>query len=98
MEKKLNIKINVDGRPLKLEVDNILQEEIYRKAEKEIANTLVKYKRSWKLDHPDDYIRMVTLGFAAKCINTEYNDIESVISNELRSIESDLENYFDKKK
>lgn len=91
-EEKLNIRILVDGKMQRLEIERS-KEEIVREAAKRLEMTLFTIKKEIQLGDPLEHLRLAALQYAIAAVELEYMDKSSKVTKHLEDIEATLEEY-----
>lgn len=92
----LKIKVLVDGRLQTLDIHRDA-EQVVREAAKRLNSKLFEYRRDYKLDSADDYLRMVALQYAISVVESEYREDASILTKQLKDIEDSLSEHLSKK-
>ena len=97
MDDKLSIKINIGDKfyPLRIERD---EEENIRKAAKTINDKLTQYRGKYSERDMVDLLAMTALQYTKKYIENELNNDHAVLEEELKRINTDLEEYISQNK
>jgi len=89
---KLSIKINIGDKlyPLRIERN---EEELIRKASKLINDKLNQYRSKYEERDLTDLLAMTTLQFTKKYLEMEADQNYAALENEIKQINSELEEY-----
>lgn len=91
-EGKLNIRVLIDGKMQRLEIDR-RNEELVREAAKRLNSTIFEYKRDIKMDDATEYLRLAALQYAISAVEHEFKEKASVVTKHLKEIEATLEEH-----
>lgn len=96
MDDKLSIRINIGDKyyPLRIERD---EEELIRKAAKTINDKLNQYKGKYSERDMVDLLAMTALQYTKKYLEHVVDDEIAELNEELRQINTDLEEYINQK-
>ncbi len=97
MDDKLSIRINIGDKyyPLRIERN---EEEIIRKAAKTINDKLTQYRGKYSERDMVDLLAMTALQYTKKYIENEFNNDLAVFNEELKQINTELEEYINQNK
>ncbi|MCD4793901.1 MAG: cell division protein ZapA [Bacteroidales bacterium] len=97
MDDKLSIRINIGDKyyPLRIERN---EEEIIRKAAKTINDKLTQYRGKYSERDMVDLLAMTALQYTKKYIENELNNDLAVFNEELKQINTELEEYISQNK
>lgn len=97
MDDKLSIRINIGDKyyPLRIERN---EEEIIRKAAKTINDKLTQYRGKYSERDMVDLLAMTALQYTKKYIENELNNDLAVFNEELKQINTELEEYINQNK
>jgi hypothetical protein len=92
---KLTIRVNIADRyyPIKIERQ---EEEQVRKAAKRINDTVLQYRKLYKDKDGQDFLAMAVLQYVNKLIESEDKQNIAPFVEEIKGIESELEDYLQK--
>lgn len=92
---KLTIRVNIADRyyPIKIERQ---EEEQVRKAAKRINDTVLQYRKLYKDKDGQDFLAMAVLQYVNKLIESEEKQNIAPFVEEIKGIESELEDYLQK--
>jgi cell division protein ZapA len=94
MQDKLNISINISGKSYSMSIARE-QEEIVRRAEKEINRQIASYQSKFRAEK-DDYLAVIAMDFAVKALSLEVQRAEDEAGDELRELDRVLGEYLNK--
>ena len=97
MDDKLSIRINIGDKYYPLRIERS-EEEIIRKAAKTINDKLLQYRSKYSERDMVDLLAMTALQYTKKNIEHEGNDDLAVFNEELKQINTDLEDYINQNK
>jgi len=92
---KLSIRINLADRYYPLKVDTRDEEKI-RKAAKLINEKILQYKQRYTNKDTQDFLAMAALQFVIKYLETDDEENEQPIADELEALNEELEDYLEK--
>lgn len=92
MEDKLSIRVNVADRYYPLKIDRKDEEKI-RRAAKMINEKVLQYKQRYTDKDTQDFLAMAALQYVIKVIETETNYEASPVIEELKDIDSELDEF-----
>ena len=92
---KLSIRINLADRYYPLKIDTKDEEKI-RKAAKLINEKILQYKQRYTNKDTQDFLAMAALQFVIKYLETDDEENEQPIADELEALNEELEDYLEK--
>ncbi len=92
MEDKLSIRVNVADRYYPLKIDRNDEEKI-RRAAKMINEKVLQYKQRYTDKDTQDFLAMAALQYVIKVIETETNYEASPVLEELKDLDSELDEF-----
>jgi cell division protein ZapA len=92
MEEKLSIRVNVADRYYPLKIDRNDEEKI-RRAAKMINEKVLQYKQRYTDKDTQDFLAMAALQYVIKVIETETNYEASPVLEELKDLDSELDEF-----
>ena len=93
MADKLNIKLNIAGKPYPLSIERS-DEEKYRRAERDVNTLVSTYKKHFRAEQ-EDYLAMAALQLAVSNIDNELTKGAGVDEDELIDLDRILDEYLD---
>ncbi|MBQ4278421.1 MAG: cell division protein ZapA [Rikenellaceae bacterium] len=91
MADKLNIKLNIAGKPYPLSIERS-DEEKYRRAERDVNMLVSTYKKHFRAE-AEDYLAMAALQLAVNNIDSEMNRGLGEAEGELIDLDRQLDEY-----
>ncbi|MBI9052551.1 MAG: cell division protein ZapA [Bacteroidales bacterium] len=92
MEEKLSIRVNVADRYYPLKIDRKDEEKI-RKAAKMINEKVLQYKQRYTDKDTQDFLAMAALQYVIKVIESDSNSEVPEVIDELKDLNSELEDF-----
>lgn len=92
---KISLKIFELQETLKLEVASEQQEEVLRKAEKQINAAIKLYRSKWPVTSLEKILSMVLLNFAVRSLQVADEQDINPLMKELEALEANLKTYLD---
>jgi len=92
MEEKLSIRVNVADRYYPLKIDRKDEEKI-RKAAKRINEKVLQYKQRYTDKDTQDFLAMAALQYVIKVIESEYTQEATNVIEELKDLNSELDQF-----
>ena len=96
MDDKLSIRINIGDKYYPLRIERS-EEEIIRKAAKTINDKLTQYRGKYSERDMVDLLAMTALQYTKKYIENEVNNDLSIFNEEIKQINTDIEEYINQK-
>ncbi len=97
MDDKLSIKINIGAKYYPMRI-NRREEEIIRKAAKIINDKLKQYQNKYADRDSFDLLAMTSLQYVKQLLECEQKNDVSLLNEELKQINEELEYYIEKNK
>ncbi len=94
---KLTIRVNIADRYYPLRIDKNEEEQV-RKAAKRINDTVLQYRKLYKDNDGQDFLAMAVLQYVSKLIEFEDKQNIAPFVEEIKEVESELEDYLQKEK
>lgn len=95
MENKLSIRVNVADRYYPLKIDRRDEERI-RKAAKLINEKVLQYKKRYKDKDIQDFLAMASLQYVIKLLEQDNKEEESVVLEEIKEINEELDKFIER--
>ena len=92
---KLTIRVNIADRYYPIKIDK-QEEEKVRKAAKRINDTVLQYRKLYKDKDSQDFMAMAVLQYVNKLIEFEDKQNIAPFVEEIKEIDSELEDYLHK--
>jgi len=92
---KLTIRVNIADRYYPITIER-QEEEVVRKAAKRINDTVLQYRKLYKDKDGQDFLAMAVLQYVNKLIVSEEKQNIAPFVEEIKGIESELEDYLQK--
>lgn len=89
-DKEFIIKVHVGGYPIPLKVAR-KDEEIYRKAEKLVADLIKNYHEKYNQSSYEDILKLVAYSLAVQVSNNELNKDPSPLADRLKAMEKEVD-------
>ncbi len=97
MDDKLSIKVNIGNKYYPMRI-NRSEEEIIRKSAKIINDKLTQYQNKYAERDPFDLLAMTSLQYVKQLLECNNKNDVSVLNEELKQINEELEQYIEQNK